>query len=73
MHGMHNAFRDLFLIPLTLGTASGQSWLDETGYSLALMGLCTAALFAALHIRERGQERARAGLAVDLPSDRQSR
>jgi membrane protease YdiL (CAAX protease family) len=51
-HGTHNAFRDLFLNPLTLSTAAGRWWLDETGYSLALLGGCVAALFIALHRRD---------------------
>jgi len=51
-HGTHNAFRDLFLNPLTLSTAAGRLWLDETGYSLAIMGLCVGVFFTGLHLRE---------------------
>jgi uncharacterized protein len=46
MHGTHNAFRDMFLNPLTVAASGSGLWLDETGYSLAAMGACIGLCFA---------------------------
>jgi hypothetical protein len=51
-HGTHNAFRDMFLNPLTVAASGSGLWLDETGYSLAAMGVCVGIFFAIIHFRE---------------------
>jgi hypothetical protein len=38
--------------PLTVSTAAGRLWLDETGYSLAIMGVCVGVFFTGLPLRE---------------------
>ena len=63
MHGTHNAFRDMFLNPLTVATSGSGLWLDETGYSLAAMGVCTGLCFALVSARERARK-TRAGLEL---------
>ena len=60
MHGTHNAFRDLFLNPLTVAVAGSGAWLDETGYSLAAMGVCIGVCFALIYAKETSQEKPRA-------------
>ena len=52
MHGTHNAFRDMFLNPLTVAAPGSAVWLDETGYSLAAMGVCIGLCFAVIHLRD---------------------
>jgi membrane protease YdiL (CAAX protease family) len=58
MHATHNAFRNTFLIPLTVGGKGSVAWLDETGYSLAAMGLSIGSLFVLIHVFEKRRGRA---------------
>ncbi len=54
-HGTHNAVRELFLTPLTVAASAGsRTWLGETGYALAAMGVCVGMLFAMAHLRVVG-------------------
>jgi uncharacterized protein len=46
MHATHNAYRSMFLNPLTIAGAGSALWLDETGYALAAMGVCVGLIFA---------------------------
>lgn len=53
MHATHNGFRSGFLNPLTLGFAGSGLWLDETGYTLAALGVLLGAAAAAAHLFTR--------------------
>jgi|HubBroStandDraft_1064217.scaffolds.fasta_scaffold173491_2 hypothetical protein len=48
MHATHNAFRDWLLNGTFVAAAGSANWLDEGGYSLAIMGAILGIVFALL-------------------------